>query len=39
MMGAEATSTTEVLECSEKDAPAGNYDIPAGYKKVKSVGR
>jgi hypothetical protein len=37
MMGSEVTSTTEVLECSDKDAPAGNYDIPAGYKKVKSL--
>jgi hypothetical protein len=39
MMGAEVTSTTELLEATEKDAPAGNYDIPAGYKKVKSMGR
>jgi hypothetical protein len=37
MMGAEVTSTTELLEASEKDAPAGNYDIPAGYKKVKGA--
>jgi hypothetical protein len=36
MMGAEVTSTTEVLECSDKSAPAGTYDIPAGYKKVKA---
>jgi hypothetical protein len=35
VMGADMTSTTELLECSEKAAPAGNYDIPAGYKKVK----
>ncbi len=39
MMGAEMTSTTELLECSDKDAPAGNYDVPAGYKKVKGMGR
>ena len=39
MMGAEVTSTTEVLECSDKDAPAGNYEVPAGYKKVKSIGK
>ena len=39
MMGAEVTSTTELLEATEKDAPAGNYDVPAGYKKVKSTGR
>jgi outer membrane lipoprotein-sorting protein len=37
MMGSEVTSTTELLECSDKDAPAGNYDIPAGYKKVKNI--
>jgi hypothetical protein len=38
-MGSDVTSTTELLECSEKSAPAGNYDIPAGYKKVKSFGK
>lgn len=37
MMGAEVTSTTELIEATEKGAPAGNYDVPAGYKKVKSV--
>ena len=39
MMGSEMTSTTELLECSDKSAPAGNYDIPAGYKKVKGMGK
>ena len=39
MMGAEVTSTTEVLECSDKAAPAGNYEVPAGYKKVKGMGK
>jgi hypothetical protein len=39
VMGAAVTSTTEVLECTEKAAPAGNYDVPAGYKKVKSMGK
>jgi hypothetical protein len=39
MMGSEVTSTTELLECTEKSAPAGNYDVPAGYKKVKSFGK
>jgi hypothetical protein len=39
MMGSDVTSTTELLECSDKTAPAGNYDIPAGYKKVKSIGK
>ena len=38
-MGADMTSTTEVLECTDKSAPAGNYDIPAGYKKVKGMGK
>ncbi|HPW17553.1 MAG TPA: hypothetical protein PLP83_04135 [Candidatus Aminicenantes bacterium] len=37
MMGAEVASTTELLECSDKSSPAGTYDIPAGYKKVKAV--
>ncbi len=36
MMGAEFVSTTELIECADKAAPAGNYDIPAGYKKVKA---
>lgn len=39
MMGAEVTSTTELLECTDKDAPAGFYEVPAGYKKVKNMGR
>ncbi|HSA97038.1 MAG TPA: hypothetical protein VLJ16_13370 [Acidobacteriota bacterium] len=28
-------TTRELLECAEKPAPAGIYDLPAGYKKVK----
>ena len=36
MMGSEIGSTTELLEASEKPAPAGTYDLPAGYKKVKA---
>ena len=36
-MGSEVGSTTEVLECGEKDSPAGTYDLPAGYKKVKAI--
>ncbi len=39
MMGAEVTTTTELLECSDKTAPAGNYEVPAGYKKVKSISK
>jgi hypothetical protein len=34
-MGADVTTTTEVLECVEKKAPAGTYDLPDGYKKAK----
>jgi len=37
MMGADVTTTNELLECSEKPAPAGTYDIPAGYTKVKAI--
>ena len=39
VMGQEMKSTTELLECSEKAAPAGHYDLPAGYKKAKGFGR
>jgi len=39
MMGSEVASTTELIEVSEKSAPAGAYDIPSGYKKVKAMGR
>jgi len=39
VMGSEMTSTAELLECSDKSAPAGNYEIPAGYKMVKSFGK
>lgn len=39
MMGSEMASTTELIEAGEKPAPAGSYDIPAGYKKVKAMGR
>ncbi|MDH4156761.1 MAG: DUF4412 domain-containing protein [candidate division Zixibacteria bacterium] len=35
MMGSEVTSSTEIIEFQKKDAPAGNYDIPEGYKKIK----
>jgi anionic cell wall polymer biosynthesis LytR-Cps2A-Psr (LCP) family protein len=37
MMGSEVTSTTELLECGDKTPPAGNYEVPAGYTKVKSM--
>jgi hypothetical protein len=34
-MGTEVKSTEELIEAKEKSAPAGLYDIPEGYKKVK----
>lgn len=37
VMGAEVGSTTELLEAGDKAAPAGTYDLPAGYKKVKAI--
>jgi len=39
VMGAEMKSTTELIEAGNKDAPAGLYDLPTGYKKVKGFGR
>jgi len=36
VMGQDMKSTVEVIEYTEKGAPAGTYDIPAGYKKVKA---
>jgi hypothetical protein len=33
MMGTQVTSTQELLEASEKSAPAGTYKVPEGYKK------
>lgn len=35
MMGTEVKSTQELVEVSEKSAPAGAYDIPSGYDKEK----
>lgn len=37
VMGADVTSTSELLECADKAAPAGAYDLPAGYKKVRAI--
>jgi hypothetical protein len=34
MMKTKVKSTTELLECSEKAAPTGLFDVPAGYKKA-----
>jgi hypothetical protein len=33
MMGTDVKTTQELLEVSEKMAPAGTYNIPTGYKK------
>jgi hypothetical protein len=35
MMGTEVKSTQELVEVSEKSAPAAAYEVPAGYKKEK----
>lgn len=35
VMETELKSTTELLEFSKQTPPAGTYDVPAGYKKVK----
>jgi hypothetical protein len=37
VMGADVTSTMELLECADKGAPAGTYDLPASYTKVKGM--
>jgi hypothetical protein len=37
MMGAKINATTEVVEISKKDAPAGIYSVPAGFKKNASM--
>jgi len=34
VMGNEIKSTEELVEVTEKAAPAGIYDIPAGFKKI-----
>jgi hypothetical protein len=33
MMGQDITTTTDLVEIENKDAPAGTYDVPEGYKK------
>jgi hypothetical protein len=37
IMGAKMHSTTEVVEISKKNAPAGIYAPPTGYTKTTSV--
>lgn len=33
-MGGEIVTTTNLIEYAEKDAPAGIYEVPEGYKKT-----
>jgi hypothetical protein len=37
MMGSDVTTTEELLECGDKTPPAGSYEVPAGYTKVKGM--
>jgi hypothetical protein len=34
MMGSKMTSSTELLEVADKEAPDGIYDVPEGYEKT-----
>lgn len=38
VMGTSFTATSELIECGEKDAPAGWYEIPTDYKQVEMEG-
>jgi len=33
MMGQKMHTSTEVMEISKKNAPAGTYSVPAGFTK------
>lgn len=35
VMNSEVKSTTELLEFGDQNPPAGIYDLPSGYKKIK----
>jgi hypothetical protein len=37
IMGAKMRSTTEVMEITKKDAPAGVYSVPAGFIKTATL--
>jgi hypothetical protein len=37
VMGSSVVTTMELLECDNKTAPAGSYELPAGYTKVKGM--
>lgn len=38
VMGASVKTTTTLLECSDKSAPAGIFDVPKDYKKEEMTG-
>ena len=38
VMGTSVKTTTTLLECSDKSAPAGIFDIPKDYKKEEMMG-
>jgi hypothetical protein len=38
MMGVEMMSTEELVEFASKTAPAGTFEVPAGYRKVSMFG-
>jgi len=38
MMGTSVKTTTTLLECSDKSAPAGIFDVPKDYKKEEMTG-
>ena len=38
VMGASVKTTTTLLECSSKSAPAGIFDVPKDYKKEEMTG-
>jgi hypothetical protein len=38
VMGTSIKSSTELLEYKEGTAPAGHFELPAGYKKTKMMG-
>lgn len=38
MMGAEVTSTEELVEFASKPAPKGSFEVPAGYRKASMFG-
>lgn len=37
VMGSDVKTTMELVECADKSAPAGTYDLPEGYAKVKGM--